>query len=1154
MSTSGGDGAAAGRALDRLSSPLESLRAHYEILVVGSGYGGSIAASRLARAGRDVALFERGRELHPGEYPRTAGRAAPHIQVTTAEGGDWDRRGLYWFHADGDMNVLSGCGLGGTSLINASVALEPDPRVFEDERWPRAVREDGPGLRRAYSRAAAVLAPEAYPASMPPLPKVAALARDAGSSPFSLTPITVSFRTGANPVGIHQDACNGCGDCVTGCNYGAKSTLLMNYLPDAVDHGARVFTEVEVQWLERSRDRWVVMAQPLGVGRDRFRAPPVPVTAEVVVLAAGTLGSTAVLLRSRRRGLDLSGQLGSHFTGNGDVLGFAFAPGRDVRGVGSGPRRPDPGHPPGPCITAVIDERPGRPVSDGVIVEDAVIPGALAPMVPFQLAPQLVPDWLRGRLAGGGPLSFLASLLTRGRRGLLEHIQTFLVMGHDDDEGRIVLAGDEVRVEWPDCGSSSFYARANSRLQRLTAAAGTRYLHSPIWSRLLHHRLITVHPLGGCAMGDSPAEGVVDHRGRVYDGGSDGAVHEGLFVWDGSIIPRPLGVNPLLTISALAERGVALLAEERGWKIDYSLPSSGVATARHDAPGAPATGAGLEFTERMAGWWSPDCRGPGADRDEFLDAARAGQARGGSLAFELTISTDDARSVTTALDTPMSAVGTVEAPALSDDSLTVDGGVFRLLAADDPTDPSVRHMRYELPLVTTEGRRYHLSGYKIVQPGDVSDLWPDTTTLYVTVRHDGPEGDVAGLGVLRIEPGDFARQLLTMKITGPVGEADRLVLLERFGRAFGGALFRDYGTLLHRSVPIVRGAPARHRRPLDVPPARVHPYKTDDGAQLRLTRYRGGHRGPVVLVHGMGANPLTYSLDTIRPNLLEYLVGHGFDVWLQEWRGSTLLPAAHRNFTADQVARFDHPAAEQVVRAVTGRTDVHWVTHCVGSITWMMATLGGTVRPASLLCSQVGAHPIGPRMTRLKVRLHAADALRAAGIRFLTTDSYDDEARSARAFDQALRLYPVPRVERCKEAVCRRLAFIYGIAVHHPAVDDTTHATLHELFGVTNLTMMDHLAHCAGAGRIIAADGSDAYLPHLHRLRLPVTFLHGRHNLVWVPESTARTHAVLEESLGPGFSQRFVFDGHGHQDTLMGADSAGTVFPTVLAHLARSGA
>jgi len=1145
--------------MDRLSRPLADLKAHYEVIVIGSGYGGSIAASRLSRAGRKVAVLERGREIHPGDYPSTLEEAGRNMQASTSEGDTGDPRDLYWFHVGADINVFSGCGLGGTSLVNANVSLRPDPRIFEDRRWPLALQADRPGLEAGFARAEAMLTPTTYPASFPPLAKMDALRLAANGACWYPTPINVTFLAGPNAAGVHQEACIGCGDCVTGCNHSAKNTLLMNYLPDAVAHGAEIFSEINVHWVERDddgtgasgngRERWVVRAEPLGTGRQRFHAPPLAITADIVILAAGTLGSSRLLLESRQHGLTVSDQLGRHFSGNGDVLAFSLRSGRSVNAVGSGPRTPDRAKLAGPCITSVIDKRDGLPTEDGVIIEDAVVPGAVASLLPLELGPQLITSWFRRRLRGESPLRVLLSLFTDGRRGMTENLQTLLVMGNDDDEGSIVLDGDRARVEWPGAGTSRYYERANSVVGEAASVDGGVFMRNPLWSRLLRHNLITVHPLGGCVMADRAEDGVVDDGGHVFSGSEGTAVYDGLLVWDGSILPRPLGVNPLLTISALTERAAFALAATHGWKVDEtsSLPPQPAG----DAPAPPPDRPGMRFTERMAGYWSAgDNAGDGAgDLSPYERAARAGQDSESTLAFELTLSTDDLRAEIADLARPMSAVGTVDAPALSDEPLTVQDGQFQLLVGDDESDPTVGHMWYRLPLAAVDGRRFDFTGFKVVAPGGLEDVWPSTTTLYVTLRHDGPDGPIVGRGVLHIKVEDFIKQLRTMFVTGPVSTLERLKLEGQFGRAFAGRLYEDYGPVVHRTNRFNRHAPPRRRRPLNLPPRQEFEYRTDDGVALRLCRYEGGRRGPVLLVHGMGANPLTFMLDTIEPNMVEYLVGNGFDVWLQEWRGSTLLPTARSQFTADDVARRDHRAVEAAIHEHSGRSDIHVVSHCVGSITWMMATLAGTASPSSLLCSSVGMHPVGPTMTKIKAGLHLADLMKNVGVGMLTTDSFIDESKGARLVDLALHAYPIPRAERCNQAVCRRLAFIYGVAIRHANVNERTHTTMHELFGPTDMTMMAHLSRMALVKKTVSSDGSDDYTPHLERLRRPITFMSGLHNSVWVPESTDRTHSLLVTEFGPDLFRRVVFPDYGHQDVLIGAQAPRDTFPKVLEHL-----
>src|SRR5919199_5087212 len=161
-----------------LSKPPPAMRAEYDAIVVGTGYGGAITAATLARTRRadgtplQVAVLERGEEIPVGRFPASVLSAAPQMQVRAPIGDAGEDNGLYYFHVDDDVTVIQGCGLGGTSLINANVSVPPDPRVWDDPRWPRAVVEDG-GFAAGMDRAREVLCPTPYPdtAEHPPLRK-----------------------------------------------------------------------------------------------------------------------------------------------------------------------------------------------------------------------------------------------------------------------------------------------------------------------------------------------------------------------------------------------------------------------------------------------------------------------------------------------------------------------------------------------------------------------------------------------------------------------------------------------------------------------------------------------------------------------------------------------------------------------------------------------------------------------------------------------------------------------------------------------------------------------------------------------------------------------------------------------------------------------
>src|SRR5262245_34128578 len=149
----------------RLARPLDRLEPRYDVVVVGSGYGGGVAASRLARAGLRVAVLERGREFVTGEFPSRFPDLRGEMQLSGKRLRLGSATGLYDVRLGEDMHVLVGCGLGGGSLINAGVALRPDPRVFADPTWPDELRDDGL-LEEGYARAARWVRPAQDPAAL----------------------------------------------------------------------------------------------------------------------------------------------------------------------------------------------------------------------------------------------------------------------------------------------------------------------------------------------------------------------------------------------------------------------------------------------------------------------------------------------------------------------------------------------------------------------------------------------------------------------------------------------------------------------------------------------------------------------------------------------------------------------------------------------------------------------------------------------------------------------------------------------------------------------------------------------------------------------------------------------------------------------------
>ena len=726
-----------------ISSDLSDIKKHYEVVVIGSGYGGGIAASRMARAGCSVCLLERGREILVGDYPDTLTEATKNTQFHTPKAHIGSPLGLYDIHVNEQQSVVVGCGLGGTSLINANVSLEAQPEVFDDPCWPSGIREHRDTLlQKGYVHARDMLKPTPYPQSRDEPAKLKAhrISAEALANErelkFYKPPINVTFETpegGVNHVGVPQSACTDCGDCVSGCNYGAKNTTLMNYLPDAWNHGAEIFCQAEVQHIQKDGNGWIVHYQPVDVGRGKFGASPLFVKADIVVLAAGTLGSNEIMLRSKKHGLPVSDRVGHNFSGNGDILGFGYNCDVPVNGIGFGTRKPGEIPAVGPCITSVIDLRQGNDWEKRMVIEEGSIPGALGSTLPLSLAVAagaIGEDTDEGIIDKIREEARIAESYLRGPyHGAVNATQTFLIMSHDDARGQAKLNDqDRMIIDWPDVGDQDNVTIGNENLRKATEALGGTFVKNPVWTPLLRNSLVTVHPLGGCVMAENGSEGVVNHKGQVFTGDSE-EVYSGLYISDGSVIPRSLAVNPLLTISAISERCCHLIAEDNGWSIDYSLPSK--PKREH-----PKRKLGIRFTETMKGFFSTTPNS-GENLESYRQAAAEGKRTDSTLEFTLTIESQDLETTLNSEEHSADISGTVSCPALSSQPLSVSGGVFNLFE-QMPSPPDTRHMIYAMTLTSEEGSSFYFKGYKLVKKGSsMLNVWSDTSTLYVSIHRGG---------------------------------------------------------------------------------------------------------------------------------------------------------------------------------------------------------------------------------------------------------------------------------------------------------------------------------------------------------------------------------------------------------------------------------
>lgn len=596
-----------------LVQELDANSVDFDVVIVGSGYGGAVAAKRLAQWGKKVCVLERGREYLPGEFPNDVAVLPKYVRVARSDkaGIIGDADALIDLRIGKDVSALVGSALGGTSQLNAAVAEEAMPEIFECGRWPTEIRSQKGFLSEEYELARQELGVGVYARDPDPLKvrRLEALNRhiDVEMRPTADTSVdsvpgtgAVRFRplqvaiTQATPRKIRnrpqQQECKQCGECCSGCNYWAKNTLTMNYLPDARAHGAKLYTGVSVMRVKPNAagqdKRWIVEFKPTARKNDlSYRECVRELSARVVILAAGTFGSTEILLRSRDEGLlSVSKRLGEGFSCNGDTLSFGFDQDEDVNGIGWGSADPEGKSPEeivGPMIGAVIDLRRAKRPEQRVVIEDGAIPGPIAHfagelLTTAGLLAQLSEFQLKGDRIGRktDPLAVSSEAMRK--------TQTMLVMGVDAAAGTLrfgehgTATEGSLQVVWKDVGKQPLYGAVAGILDA-TQKLGGIHIPNPIWKPLPDSMsavltgatptgsLVTVHPLGGCSMADDSGHGVVDHAGAVFDPVSPGALHQGLYVMDGSIVPSALGINPLLTITALAERNTKLLAEKERW-------------------------------------------------------------------------------------------------------------------------------------------------------------------------------------------------------------------------------------------------------------------------------------------------------------------------------------------------------------------------------------------------------------------------------------------------------------------------------------------------------------------------------------------------------------------------------------------------------------
>ncbi|MEU3229793.1 GMC oxidoreductase [Nocardiopsis alba] len=563
----------------------------YDVVVIGSGFGGSVSALRLTEKGYRVGVLEAGRRFTPETLPSSS----------------WDLRNFLWapkagmygiqrIHLLRDVMILAGAGVGGGSLNYANTLYHPMDPFFEDPQW-RHITDWKTELAPFYDQARRMLGVRTNPTMTPSDVHLKAVAEDMGvGDTFRLTPVGVCFGDGrdgegnkAAPgesvgdpyfggAGPERRACTECGECMTGCRHGAKNTLTENYLYFAERGGAEIhpLTTVERLRVRSDAEGGGFAVDTLRTDAPRRRENARTFTARQVVVAAGTYNTQDLLHRMRDDGLlpRLSSRLGTLTRTNSEALVGAMS--KQV------PPPEDLTH--GVAITSSIhpDEnthiepvRYGKGSNAMGLLTTIQVPGG-----------GRIPRWLRYLgLIARNPYVFARSL---SNRRWSERIIIGLVMQSLDNSlttsvkrgpfgGRKRLTSRQGHGEpnptWIPAGQEA----ATRLAERIDGYPGGT-IGDPF------NIPMTAHFLGGCPIGDGPDTGVIDPYHRLYG-------YPGLHVVDGSAVTANLGVNPSLTITAQAERAMSLWPN-KGEK--DARPPQGEAYRRVDPvfPHAPAVPAG----------------------------------------------------------------------------------------------------------------------------------------------------------------------------------------------------------------------------------------------------------------------------------------------------------------------------------------------------------------------------------------------------------------------------------------------------------------------------------------------------------------------------------------------------------------------------------